>query len=74
VSLEAGTRLDGIGGYHCYGLIEASDGDHGLPIWLSAYARTTKCIPQDERIAIADVVFDDTRPLEFHERCACCFI
>lgn len=68
VGLEAGTRIDGIGGYHCYGLIEASDGDRGLPICLSAYARTTTFIPQDGRIALADVVFDEIRPLELHER------
>lgn len=68
VRLDAGTRLDGIGGYHVYGLIEASDGDCGLPICLSAYARTTRLIPQDGRIALADVVFDDTRPLELYKR------
>ena len=68
MGLEAGTKLDGIGGYHAYGLIEASDSDPGLPICLSAYTRTTRFIPQDGRIALADIVFDDIRPLEFHER------
>lgn len=67
VPIEAGTRLEEIGGHHCYGLIEASGGDPGLPICLAGYSRTLRPIARDERIALADVVFDDPEPLRLFE-------
>jgi predicted homoserine dehydrogenase-like protein len=60
VPIAAGTRLDGIGGYSCYGLIETQGADGGLPICLSGYARARRAFAQDERIALADVEIDDS--------------
>lgn len=59
--LHAGDRLDGIGGYSCYGMIENCDhsGEQlGLPICLSDGVIVRRSIPKDGRILMEDVTFD----------------
>jgi len=60
--LRAGQRLDGIGGFDCYGLIMAAD-DAGradlLPIGLAGFARLTRDIAQDAPIPQCAVAFDE---------------
>ena len=59
--LRAGEKLDGIGGYACYGMIEnCSDGGgpSGLPICLSDGVTVSRDIPRDGRILMEDVVCD----------------
>ena len=56
--LAAGERLDGLGGYACYGLIEncAPGGQHaGLPICLADGLTVTAAIGRDEPILMRDV-------------------
>jgi predicted homoserine dehydrogenase-like protein len=51
--LPAGRRLDGIGGFDCYGLIvraEDAQAERLLPIGLAAFARLTRPIAKDEPI------------------------
>ena len=67
VPLAAGTELDGIGGYACYGMIETPAETRGLPICLAKGARLNRAAAQDERIALADVTFDDTVDWALHE-------
>jgi predicted homoserine dehydrogenase-like protein len=67
VPLAAGTELDGIGGYACYGMIETPVETRGLPICLAKGARLNRASAQDERIALADVTFDDTVDWALHE-------
>lgn len=61
--LKAGTELDDIGGYACYGLIE-NVADNiaapGLPICLAAGATLKRDIPKDGRVALSDVNYDPT--------------
>ena len=59
--LRAGEKLDGIGGYTCYGMIEncGSSGEHpGLPICLSAGVTVRHNVPKDGSILLADVNID----------------
>lgn len=59
--LHAGERLDGIGGYACYGMIEnCADrgGSSGLPICLSDGVTMSRDIRKDGRILMEDVVCD----------------
>lgn len=65
-SLAPGDRLDGIGGFTCYGLIENVENaertnESGLPIALSEGAVVTRSIPRDQRITLSDVEFDPDR-------------
>jgi predicted homoserine dehydrogenase-like protein len=63
-TLPAGTVLDGLGGYCCYGLIEnAVPGapDPGLPICLSEGVTLQRAIAKDERIALRDATWDAGR-------------
>ena len=64
--LKKGTRLDGIGGYCCYGLIEnAHDGNvspAGLPICLSENVTLRRDVNKDERIALQDAIYDSNDP------------
>ncbi len=59
--LQTGERLDGFGGYTCYGMIEncTDAGEHpGLPICLSNGVTVRRDIPRDGRILIEDVIYD----------------
>ena len=59
--LKAGERLDGMGGFNSYGLIEnLSDNEKnpGLPILLNDNLILKRDILKDERIALEDVVFN----------------
>jgi predicted homoserine dehydrogenase-like protein len=60
--LRAGQRLDGIGGFDCYGLTAPADtsrADGLLPMGLAAYARLTHDVAKDEPIVKDAVVFED---------------
>ena len=59
--LRAGEKLDGIGGYTCYGMIEncGSSGEHsGLPMCLSGGVTVRRTFPKDGRILLKDVTID----------------
>jgi len=65
--LEAGEELDGIGGYTCYGLIDNIENarrDDVLPIGLSAEARLTRPVPQDQPVTYADVTLPQGRLID----------
>jgi predicted homoserine dehydrogenase-like protein len=57
IDLDAGSQLDGPGGFTSYGLIEnrADSSSDGLPIILSKDARLCRSIAKDERICWDDV-------------------
>ena len=60
--LRAGERLDGIGGFGCYGLITPADDarrDGLLPIGLASYARLICDIAKDQPIPADAVAFDE---------------
>lgn len=60
-NLKAGERLDGMGGFNSYGLIENLDtnlNNPGLPILLNDNLKLKRDIAKDERIALEDVEFD----------------
>jgi predicted homoserine dehydrogenase-like protein len=63
-NLQKGEKLDGIGGYACYGLIE-NCGDNqaqpGLPICLSEEVTLNRAVAKDEKILLADVRYDARR-------------
>jgi predicted homoserine dehydrogenase-like protein len=62
--LSQGERLDGVGGFTCYGLIENRDPDgagEGLPICLADDLTLERDVPKDGRIALADVRYDAGR-------------
>lgn len=62
--LEPGDRLDGIGGYTCYGLVEncsEQGGDPGLPMTLSEGVQVTREIEKDQKITLSQVDVDETR-------------
>lgn len=62
--LRKGEKLDGIGGYHCYGLIEnrtGNEGRAGLPICLAEDVTLKRDVRQDEKIFLDDVNFDPKR-------------
>jgi predicted homoserine dehydrogenase-like protein len=57
-ALRKGETLDGLGGFTCYGLIEACqepDADPGLPACLADDVRLVRDIPMHGRIRMADV-------------------
>lgn len=59
--LRAGDRLDGMGGFNSYGLIENLadvENDPGLPILLNDNLKVTKDIRKDQRISLRDVEYD----------------
>ncbi len=67
--LRHGERLDGVGGYTCYGLIEnrerggAGTGrQQGLPICLSEGVTLARDIARDDKIYLDDVLYDPERP------------
>ncbi len=60
--LRAGDRLDGMGGFNSYGLIENLDENTnipGLPILLSEDLKLKRNVAKDERIGLQDVEFDE---------------
>jgi predicted homoserine dehydrogenase-like protein len=60
--LTAGRRLDGIGGFDCYGLIvrKADVRREGLlPIGLASFATLTRALAKDEPIPIDAVTFEE---------------
>jgi predicted homoserine dehydrogenase-like protein len=62
--LRKGERLDGIGGYTCYGLIEncsESPERAGLPICLAEDVALNRDIAKDQRIFMDDIVYDPGR-------------
>jgi len=59
--LKAGDKLDGMGGFNSYGLIENIDPGNtspGLPILLNENLKLKRDIAKDERISLDDVEFD----------------
>ena len=59
-NLEQGTKLDGIGGYHLYGVLGKPS---GLPIGLAKRATLINKKRKDEMIEWADVTFMENDPL-----------
>jgi len=62
--LHKGEKLDGIGGYTCYGLIEncsQDDDSPGLPICLAEDVTLKHDVRKDERICVDDVSYDPSR-------------
>ena len=57
--LKAGERLDGIGGYSTYGLVEnfhTARAASALPIALSENCLVIRDVPKDQALTLADVV------------------
>jgi predicted homoserine dehydrogenase-like protein len=67
IDLKAGTKLDGIGGYHLYGILERSS---SVPIGLAKDTILTKRKKRDEPIEWDDVEFpkDDPRLVLWKEQ------
>ena len=62
--LAPGERLDGIGGYTCYGQIDSAGRCRGLlPIGLANHARVVRPIRMDEVISLDDVELDLEAPI-----------
>lgn len=60
--LAPGQKIDGIGGYDCYGFVERADiaaKERYLPMGLSAYATVTKNIKKDQPITYDMTDIDD---------------
>jgi len=74
--LLAGEKLDGIGGYACYGQIDnvPLDADHpGLPICLADDVAVARPVRKDEPVLLGDVELDPTRPdAALHRRAVAC--
>jgi predicted homoserine dehydrogenase-like protein len=65
--LPAGTKLDGIGGYHTYGTAEETSRAHRLgllPIGLSEGSTLRRPIETDQTIRLADVMMPERRLLD----------
>jgi predicted homoserine dehydrogenase-like protein len=67
--LRRGEKLDGVGGYCCYGLIENRERSGaftgrraGLPICLSEGVTMARDVAQDDKIYLDDVLYDPDRP------------
>lgn len=61
-NLKKGEKLDGLGGYTCYGLIENRSGklDSGLPICLADHLSLNRSVSKDEKIRLSDVKYDQS--------------
>jgi len=60
--LKAGDKLDGMGGFNSYGLIENLEGfekNPGLPILLNENLKLKRDIAKDERIGLGDVEYNE---------------
>lgn len=60
--LAAGQRLNGIGGFDCYGLIVPADGarrESLLPIGLASFGRLTRAIAKVQSIPSEAVTFEE---------------
>jgi len=63
-NLQRGEKLDGIGGYACYGLIEncvSNENARGLPICLAEDVELKRDIAKNEKILLSDVAYDPAR-------------
>lgn len=63
-TLQPGERLDGVGGYTCYGKIENlhdNIADPGLPICLAENVFLNRSIDQDQKILMSDVAINPDR-------------
>lgn len=63
-ALRRGERLDGVGGYTCYGLIDNCYQGHahpGLPILLADDVVVTRDIDMDEPVLLTDIERPDER-------------
>jgi len=74
--LHRGERLDGIGGYTCYGLIDnciQDDPEPGLPICLAHDVTLARAVRKDQKIGMGDIQRDPDR-LDFalHSRALEC--
>ena len=62
--LQPGDRLDGVGGYTCYGMIE-NLGDNtdspGLPICLADHITLNNAVKKDQKILMSDISYDSER-------------
>jgi predicted homoserine dehydrogenase-like protein len=57
-NLPAGTALDGVGGFDCYGIIEDANvaaRDRLLPMGIAGDCRLIRSIPQDQPLTYADI-------------------
>jgi len=66
--IPADHRLDGIGGYDCYGVIERSDmfwKQQFLPVGLASYATTVRPLASDQPITLDDVSLEDCPMVKF---------
>lgn len=62
--LRAGDKLDGLGGYACYGMIENSADNRsrpGVPACLADDVTVNRDIAKDEKIFMDDIVYDRSR-------------
>jgi len=62
--LKAGDRLDGLGGYACYGKIESLSDDEqipGIPICLAQDLVLNRAVPKDRKIRLEDVAMPADR-------------
>jgi predicted homoserine dehydrogenase-like protein len=62
--LTKGDRLDGIGGYACYGLIERCEEQAeapGVPMVLADDLYLKRSVAKDEKILLSDVDYDPGR-------------
>jgi predicted homoserine dehydrogenase-like protein len=63
-SLRKGERLDGVGGFTCYGMIDNSDVDQtnsGLPICLADDVTLKRDISKDSKIHLGDINYEPGR-------------
>jgi predicted homoserine dehydrogenase-like protein len=63
-SLQPGDRLDGIGGYTTYGVIDTVAGAAGLlPVGFTEHATVVRPVRQDAPVALDDVELDENAPV-----------
>jgi predicted homoserine dehydrogenase-like protein len=63
-ALRPGEKLDGVGGYTCYGLIENCADNRlrsGVPICLAENVVLRRDVAQDEKLFLEDVAYDPNR-------------
>lgn len=65
--LEAGTILDGIGGFSCYGMVDnvaVARSQRALPMGLTDGCRMRRSVPADQMITLDDVEFPADREVD----------